>query len=48
MGTWAGLTALYYRETRNKTGVSAGSSLALTATLMQFTHLGDGTKNETS
>ena len=42
MGTWAGLTGLYHRETRNKVGVSAGSSLALIATLMQFTHLGDG------
>ena len=42
MGTWAGLTGLFYRETKNALSVSAGSSLAMVATLMQFTHLGDG------
>lgn len=42
MGTWAGLTALYVRETRGTASVSAGTALALVASLMQFTHLGDG------
>ena len=42
MGTWSGLTGLYFRETTGSSGVSAGTSLALTASLMQFTHLGDG------
>ena len=43
MGTWAGLIALWVRETEGVTGISSGTSLALTASLMQFTHLGDGT-----
>ena len=42
MGTWSGLTGLYFRETTGLSSVSAGTSLALTASLMQFTHLGDG------
>ena len=42
MGTWSGLTGLYFRETTGLPSVSAGTSLALTASLMQFTHLGDG------
>merc|ERR1719270_2052122 len=42
MGSWAGLLALYARETQGISGLSSGSSLALTASLMQFTHLGDG------
>ena len=42
MGAWAGVTALYERETRGTPSISTGSSLALTASLMQFTHLGDG------
>ena len=42
MGSWAGLIALYARETRGISSLSTGTSLALTASLMQFTHLGDG------
>ena len=43
MGSWSGLTALFMREVAGEmTGVSAGTSLALVASLMQFTHLGDG------
>ena len=42
LGAWSGLTALYTRERNGVTGECAGASLALTASLMQFTHLGDG------
>jgi len=42
MGTWAGLIALWVRETEGVSSLSSGTSLALTASLMQFTHLGDG------
>ena len=42
MGAWAGVTALYQREARGTSGLSAGASLAMVSTLMQFTHLGDG------
>ena len=42
LGAWSGLTALYTREANGITGESAGASLALTASIMQFTHLGDG------
>ena len=42
MGSWAGLIALYARETQGISSLSTGTSLALTASLMQFTHLGDG------
>ena len=42
MGSWAGLIALYARETQGVSSLSTGTSLALTASLMQFTHLGDG------
>jgi len=41
MGAWAGVTALYTRETQELEGISSGTSLALVASLMQFTHLGD-------
>ena len=42
MGSWAGLIALWVRETQGVSKLSSGTSLALTASLMQFTHLGDG------
>ena len=42
MGAWAGVIALYVRETQGSEGISSGTSLALVASLMQFTHLGDG------
>ena len=42
LGAWSGLTALYTRAANGVTGECAGASLALTASLMQFTHLGDG------
>jgi len=41
MGAWAGVTALYARETHGSQGLSSGTSLALVASLMQLTHLGD-------
>jgi hypothetical protein len=41
LGAWSGLTALYTREANGVTGECAGASLALTASLMQFTHSGD-------
>ena len=45
LGAWSGLTALYTREANGVTGECAGASLALTASLMQFTHCGDGKQN---
>merc|ERR1712226_869110 len=44
LGAWSGLTALYAREANGISGECAGASLALTATLMQCTHLGDNEK----
>ena len=41
LGAWSGLTALYAREVHGATEECAGASLALTASLMQFTHCGD-------